>query len=1208
MNESFKGQITREDIQEAITALEQGEGHAFGPSTFYDVLEGDRRYPPKAVVGLAARRVLGRALRPDEFSGGEESWAFRLLRARGFNVVKKLRNSDTAGLPKTLAGQVWIEDANTAHDHGGPGWEFGSCLWSPSSAKGGVDYYSLMREPKAGDYVIHFSDSVIVGWSRVAEGFQERTDPPPNPAEWAGRSSYYRIALRDYQDFPHKVPLSEFIVRHGEMLAEELRTDAPKRFPFIIYSGAIRRAQGAYLTRCTQKLYDLILNEVYMEDEPENFDPISHTWRNHAHVQERIRGKLALNIPNHVRRAALDLLGCAIEAADEARSDAWYLRETEHGLRLIAGWLNVCELRRARLRVSVVGPVTDDILGAVGAEVEEELKWIPGGMVVGLPMLEAAAALPLLKDGMDAFIESAMSRTRRSLSLENHVPEAISYLSTVLGRDLPQPEPGSELPPPDDDADAEGEDAGSSREPKVRGRAPIFEYGQRSINSLISDIEIGAIALPDLQRPFVWEDTKVRDLLDSLFVGFPVGTLVFWHTTDDKETRGLGTKRPGLRATTLVIDGQQRLTSLYAVLKGEEVVGKDGETRKITIAFRPRDGRFAVSDAAIRRDPEYLADVTEIWSWKGTRTKPQIRRELMNGLREKGRLIDDQYEDAVDRNIDRANSIADYRFPTVDIRKTAAGEIAEEDVAEIFVRINSQGARLGQADFVLTLLSVYHGELREKLEDRARAMSVGAVVGLDTQQLLRAVCGVAFGRARMSAVYRFLRGVNPDTEEADSERRINRLNELDTAANDCVELTPWRDYLLRVKRSGFVSEGLVASKNAIVNAYAFYIRGRKAAVSKPRLDAVISRWVFASLLTARYSGASETAFEEDLARLGRLDKSDPDAFVRELDVAMAETLTGDYWTQTLVSALETQRARAPAALAFRAAQVVLGARALFSDQLLQNLLDHPQSAGRTAREAHHLFPTNWLRSHGIEDRRRVNQVANLADVGWHENTIIGGQNPSTYIRRLRDQLDIDDNRWGRMCAEHALPPGWEHMGYNEFIRQRRTRMAALIHVAFRQLGGEEGAVPLTPPWFLPGAEMVWHRIADAERALRSVVREAYASRFGDAAAIAIQTKLPEREREALTRTLRSRPPGSDPLTVVDYLYLGQLPALAFADDVWQEVRSRLRNEADIKQRIQIAVGQIAPVRNEIAHVREVASDRLLKATVACDDLAALLER
>jgi hypothetical protein len=149
-----------------------------------------------------------------------------------------------------------------------------------------------------------------------------------------------------------------------------------------------------------------------------------------------------------------------------------------------------------------------------------------------------------------------------------------------------------------------------------------------------------------------------------------------------------------------------------------------------------------------------------------------------------------------------------------------------------------------------------------------------------------------------------------------------------------------------VQHAGFVSQALVASKNAIVNAYAFYIRGRKVGVPKSKLDEMIARWVFGTLLTARYSGSSETIFEQDLARVARLGPDDADGFVRVLDDAMGETLTGDYWTQSLVSLLETQKARAPAALAFRAAQVVLGTRALFSDQLLRNLLDPPARSAR----------------------------------------------------------------------------------------------------------------------------------------------------------------------------------------------------------------------------------------------------------------------
>jgi hypothetical protein len=489
------------------------------------------------------------------------------------------------------------------------------------------------------------------------------------------------------------------------------------------------------------------------------------------------------------------------------------------------------------------------------------------------------------KQGLHDFIELAMGRIRRLVSLEDHAPEAVAYISSVTGCELPQPIPATkdseEL---DDDLGEEGTSV--SRKPVLRGRAPIFELAQRSIGSLISDIEREVIALPDLQRPFVWEDTAPRQLLDSLFTGFPVGTLVFWHVSDPKDARALGAERPGSGATTLVLDGQQRLTALYAVITGVEVVGKGGESRNIRIAFRPRDGRFEVADAAIRNDPEFLPNLTELW--KPGRLPSDIRHDLINSLRDKGRAVDEKYEKAVENNLGRARAIVDYRFPTVEIRKTAMAqddEITDEDVAEIFVRINNQGTRLGQPDFVLTLLSVFHGELRDRIEERARAMSQGSLIGVDTQQLLRAICGVAFGRARMSAIYRYLRGVDPTTGDADPTARASRLKQLDDAADDCMAPMPWRDYLLRVQHAGFVNQALIASKNAIVNGYAFYIRGKKAGVPKIKIDEIIARWIFGTLLTARYSGSSETVFEQDLARIARTEK-DPDSFVGALDGIM----------------------------------------------------------------------------------------------------------------------------------------------------------------------------------------------------------------------------------------------------------------------------------------------------------------------------------
>jgi hypothetical protein len=943
-------------------------------------------------------------------------------------------------------------------------------------------------------------------------------------------------------------------------------------------------------------------------EEQANFDEETRLWIRRPDVEQRVQEKMERFVPDEaVRKDALTFLAFAIENANEERENAWYLKETRRGLRLITARVYACEIRRSHLRVSVVGPIGDDVRAQVGAEPEDDeevFKSIPGGILLTIPIEHASIALEVLRDPFNLFVDMAMARVRRAVGMDDHTPEAVDYIGSVVGRMLPQPSP-------DVDVDTDGEDptdgeATVSREPKVRGRAPIFEHGQRSIASLISDVERGAIALPELQRPFVWEDTKVRDLLDSLFLGFPVGTLVFWHTSSDKDARALGAERPELRANTLVIDGQQRLTSLFAVMKGIQVIGKEGEERRINIAFRPRDGRFEVTDAAIKKDPEFIPDITELWN--GTRTKPQMRRELINGLRDKGREVDEKYEDAVDRNIDRAHSINDYRFPTVDIRKTASSEdeATEEDVAEIFVRINNQGTRLGQADFVLTLLAVFHGELRDRIETRAREMSAGSVVSVDTQQLLRAICGVAFGRARMAAVYRYLRGVDPVTGDADITGRVKRLEQLDAAADICLDMTKWRDFVLRVQRAGFVSPALIASKNAIVNAYAFYIRGRNAGVPRRDLEELVSRWVYATLVTARYSAASETIFEQDLARVMSIDGNESEGFISALDAAISEAVGGDYWERTFAAALETQKSRAPAALGFRAAQVVLGARALFSDQLLQTYLAPGAQAGRSASELHHLFPEAWLRSKGISDRRMINQVANLADVGWYDNSAIGSRGPAQYVPRIRERLNIDDSSWARMCSEHALPVGWEMMKYEEFLYERRRRMADIAHVAFRQLGGDADEGPLTPPWFLPGSEEVWKRIATTEVALRRLVRDVYASRFGDKAAEKITDTLSDSDRDALRRATRNNPSGLSTVGVIDYLYLGALPPLLFAPNVWDDVRTKIGATKEVKGKLELAIQQIAKVRNEIAHVREVSADQLMRASVACSDVMEII--
>jgi len=264
-------QITRDDILGAIRDLDAGTPHAFGDSIRYDLVHDGKRYAPKAVAGLAARRQLGRPLTPDEFSGGIASQSFKVLQKHGFQVVEKPTVPKPPGpgdgiLPETPPHAVWMEitkSSKTSHEHGGPGWEFGTCLWSPSAGSDGRDTYSTMREAAIGDLVIHSNDSVLVGFSCVGQTYKELEEGPPKPGAWAGRDRYYRVNLRDYTPFPRALPLAEFLRNHAKDIRDDIESNDPFKYPFVLeQSGSIKTVQGGYFTRCTPILYQLIRNAV----------------------------------------------------------------------------------------------------------------------------------------------------------------------------------------------------------------------------------------------------------------------------------------------------------------------------------------------------------------------------------------------------------------------------------------------------------------------------------------------------------------------------------------------------------------------------------------------------------------------------------------------------------------------------------------------------------------------------------------------------------------------------------------------------------------------------------------------------------------------------------------------------------------------------------------------------------------------------------
>ena len=580
-----------------------------------------------------------------------------------------------------------------------------------------------------------------------------------------------------------------------------------------------------------------------------------------------------------------------------------------------------------------------------------------------------------------------------------------------------------------------------------------FKRVDYDLAGLLHYIDIGDIGLPDIQRPFVWSNAKVRDLFDSMYRGFPVGYLLFWENADVKGARQIGTDSKQRQAPSrLIVDGQQRLTSLYAVFRGRKVLDDDYRERQIEIAFRPRDGSFEVADAAIRRDPEWIPNISDVWtSGKSSR---KLVNDFIDQLAAKAELSDDE-EELIAHSLDRLFDLQKYPFTALEI----APSVDEEQVADIFVRINSEGVKLNQADFILTLLSVFWDEGRAALERFCRASRQAPGTGSapspfnhfirpDPDQLLRVSIALGFGRGRLKSVYQVLRGKDVETGEFSPVHREKQFAILQEAQAHVLNLRDWHQFLSALIGAGFRSWEMISSNNALLFAYAFYLIGRvRFAVPEHALQKAIGRWFFASSLTGRYTSSPETIMDGDLARLrGVHDATD---FLKQLDEVIAAELTNDFWTITLPADLDSSSARNPALFAYVAAQNRLGAPVLFSHKKIGELIDPAVRTQRKLLERHHLFPRAWLAREGIDDRRLVNQMANYALLEWPENLDIRDKPPIEYVAAIKPRFSHD--AWAQMRELHALPEDWQEMDYADFLEQRRHLMADIIRRGFESL-------------------------------------------------------------------------------------------------------------------------------------------------------------
>lgn len=580
-----------------------------------------------------------------------------------------------------------------------------------------------------------------------------------------------------------------------------------------------------------------------------------------------------------------------------------------------------------------------------------------------------------------------------------------------------------------------------------------FKRVDYDLSNLLHYLDIGDIGLPDIQRPFVWSNAKVRDLFDSMYRGFPVGYFLFWDNgiTNGSKQIGVGDKAHST-PSRLIVDGQQRLTSLYAVFRGKHVLDEDYRERQIEIAFRPRDGRFDVADAAIRRDPEWIPNISELWASGNSSFK--MVKGFLDGLTAKAELTEEEQE-LISHNLDRLFDLQKYPFTALEIAST----VDEEQVADIFVRINSEGVKLNQADFILTLLSVFWDEGRADLERFCRmsrrppasgdaASPYNHFIEADPDQLLRVSVALGFSRGRLKSVYQILRGKDLETGLFSAEHREAQFQVLQKAQEKVLDLTCWHQFLSALIGAGFRSGEMVSSQNALLYAYAFYLIGRiHCKVPEHQLQKVIGRWFFFSSLTGRYTSSPETVMDGDLNRLRGMTSAEP--FVTMLDELMANELTNDFWSITLPAALNSSSARNPQLFAYIAAQNRLNAPVLFSHKKVSDLLDPSLKTKKKSLERHHLFPRAWLEREGEDDRKIINQMANYALLEWPDNIDISDAPPLVYVPKIKPRFTADE--WQRMHDLHALPDEWQTMAYLDFLGARRKLMANIVRRGYETL-------------------------------------------------------------------------------------------------------------------------------------------------------------
>ena len=581
-----------------------------------------------------------------------------------------------------------------------------------------------------------------------------------------------------------------------------------------------------------------------------------------------------------------------------------------------------------------------------------------------------------------------------------------------------------------------------------------YSVNQHLIETILAWVNSGEIAIPEIQRPFVWDASKVRDLMDSLYQGFPVGYVIAWRNPNVRLKDGSLSE-----GKKVLIDGQQRVTALTAAILGKYVVNKTYARVRIKIAFHPIEERFEVQNPAILKDKTWLHDISEA-----------INGDLFE-------IADNYFE--LNPDVDR-KQVRNAFSNLMNIPKKQIGlielspDLDIETVTEIFIRINSKGVVLSQADFAMSKIAAdtlnggnelrkaidyfchlaiapdFFKHIQEHDQEFAGSEFFQKIRWLknenedlydpDYNDLIRVAFTSQFNRGKLSDLVSLLSGRNFETRTFEEEIAARSFATLKTGVHNFINENNYKKFLMIVKSAGFISPRMLRSKNAVNFAYILYLKLRELGINQVAIESHVRRWLVYSILTSCYSGSPESSFDFDIKQISH---KPFDEILKEREQA---ELSEAFWTASLPQSLDTSVASSPFFHVFLAAQVKAADKGFLSkDVLVSDLI--------TLRgDIHHLFPKDYLKQKGM-DRSGYNQIANYVYMQSEINIKVGNKPPKSYFELILAQIQENNRLLTGIGTEEELqanlranciPAEVMQMTYEDypaFLEARRRLMA-----------------------------------------------------------------------------------------------------------------------------------------------------------------------